>query len=284
VAFARTLARRGAVPYPADVMRVACTLGVVDILAERAFARTGAEALAVLRRAYAEGLSGVFGESGELPMDELLLPWPTHRDGDVAWLHTDPMLMGLAVRWIRDGEPGESHDAACAAGGEGRCMPDFAQYASTHVCPHIHAGKDVSAADDPRVYEAAGLRAGHVVEWGTGVCTQTTAYCEEYGMHPEPVDGSVECSAAEKVALGLAEAAYLYKLAQPPPNPLKFCGAPNQCAKKREHCAGKGACTCSIPRSSQALATLGLGETGAGWVKKTCGGRSFTALGAAVGL
>ena len=278
MAFARTLSRRvsGAtkpMAYPSDVMRVACTLGVVDILAERASAKSGAEALAVLRRAYAEALSAVFGEEGELPVDELLLPWPSHKAGDVAWMNTDPMLMGLAVRWIRKGKPGESHvgeshEAACAAGGEGRCLPDFAQYANTHVCPHIHAGKD---ADDPRVYEAEGLRAAHGVEWGTGVCTQTTKYCEEYGMHPEPVDGTVECPAGEKAQLYGLTALYFAKLGSPPLLPQNLCGAPSQCATKRAYCSRGGACTCSQDVTSKALGALGIGETGAGFLKKTCG-------------
>lgn len=276
VAFARTLSRQvqGAtkpMAYPSDVMRVACTLGVVDILAERASAKSGAEALAVLRKSYAEGLAVIFGEVGELPVDELLLPWPSHKAGDVAWMNTDPMLMGLAVRWIRKGKPGESHDAACAADGDGRCQPAFAQYASTHVCPHIHAGKDASTADDPRVYEAEGLRAGHVVEWGTGVCTQTTTYCEEYGMHPEPVDKSVECPTGEKAQLYGLTALYFAKLGSPPLLPQNLCGAPSQCAAKRAYCSGGGACTCSQDVTSKALGALGIGETGAGFLKKTCG-------------
>jgi hypothetical protein len=210
-----------------------------------------------------------------LPLDELLLPWPAHKGGDVAWMNTDPMLMGLAVRWIRENKPGESHEAACAGEGAGRCQPDFAQYANTHVCPHIHAGSDVNRADDPRVYEAEGLRAGHSVVWGTGECTQTTKYCEEYGMHPEPVDGNVKCTTAEDALLYAQTTLYLAKLVQPPPMPQKLCGSPSQCEKKRDHCSGAGACTCSPQLASKALSALGIGETGAGFLKKTCDAVGF---------
>lgn len=291
VAFARTLARwvpNAARPmaYPADVMRVACTLGVVDVLAERRPATSAAEALGALRRAYARGLAAVFGEEGELPADELLLPWPTHRGGDLAWLNTDPMLMGLAVRWVRNGAPGEppktdeSHEAACAGDGAGRCAPAFAMYANTHVCPHVRAGKDASVAADPRTYGDA--RVGHGVVWATGECTATTAYCEEYGFHPEPVGGGAECTAEESVKLWASELAYLAKI----PLTRNVCGAPNQCERKRAYCSsGAGACECSRQFSSNVLKTLVLGETGAGALKRACGGGFWeTPLGAAIGL
>ena len=124
------------------------------------------------------------------------------------------------------------------------------------------------------MYEAEGLRAGHSVVWGTGVCTQTTKYCEEYGMQPEPV-GDVKCTTAEDVLKYGLDVAYLWNLAQPPPLPHKLCGSPSQCVTKRDHCAGAGACTCSPGLSSKALALLGIGETGAGFLKKTCGAVGF---------
>ena len=271
LAFARTLTTRahGLVAprtFPEDVMRVACTLGIVDLLAERASVGSSAEALALLRAKYTEGLAAVFGEPGlELPLDELLAPWP--KQDDRTWLHTDPMLMGLAVRWHRPGFPGQSHEEACAAGGEGWCAPDFAQYAHTHVCPHIHAGKEVNEKADPRAYDDA--RVGHSVVWATGECSASTKYCEEYGFHPEPVDGNVECTPGEKAMLGAGEAAYVLQLARG-----QVCGAPPQCEAKRRHCAG-AACTCSRQISSQIIAAVGAGETGAGWLKKVCGNNVF---------
>ena len=283
LAFARTRTTRahGLVKprlFADDILRVACTLGIVDLLAERRKVSSSAEALALLRAKFTEGLAAVFGEPGlELPSDELLVPWP--KQDDRTWLHTDPMLMGLAVRWIRTGGPGEptktgeSHEEACAAEGAGFCAPDFAQYTHTHVCPHIHAGKEVNEKSDPRVYDDA--RIGHSVVWSTGECSASTAYCEEYSFHPEPVDTNEKCPSDEKAAYELGEAAYVLGLLQG-----RVCGAPKQCNAKRRYCSklAAGACTCWSPISSQIIANIGGGETGAGWIKKQCKGSIFGSI------
>ena len=283
LAFARTRTTRahGLVKprlFADDILRVACTLGIVDLLAERRKVGSSAEALALLRAKFTEGLAAVFGEPGlELPSDELLVPWP--KQDDRTWLHTDPMLMGLAVRWIRTGAPGEptktgeSHEEACAAEGAGFCAPDFAQYTHTHVCPHIHAGKEVNEKPDPRVYDDA--RIGHSVVWSTGECSASTAYCEEYSFHPEPVDTNAKCPSDEDAALKLGETAYAVGLLKG-----NICGAPPQCNAKRRYCSklSAGACKCSPAISNQVISNIGGGETGAGWIKKQCNGTIFGSI------
>ena len=90
-------------------------------------------------------------------------------------------------------------------------------------------------------------------------------------MHPEPV-GDVKCTTAEDAQLYGLTTLYFAKLVQPPLLPQNLCGSPGQCETKRAHCsAGEGACTCSQQLASKALSALGIGETGAGFLKKTCG-------------
>jgi hypothetical protein len=271
--------------YPEQLLRVACTIAIVDVLGGSAVVSSGTEAVALFGRYIVEGAKLVYPSETVVDADiKHYMPdaaffgaWPTHKDGDRAWLHNDPELMLLSVRWIPDkeGGPGMSLDEACDAATpgleEGQCVPDFAQYSHTHACRYIKSGEATNTADDPRTYEDDGDRKTHIVNWATGRCTPDTAYCEEYAMHPEPEDASAACTSDEDAALKAATTTYLIGLLAgfSTANPLAVCNFPAQCPTKRQHCHGN-VCTCSKPIEQQVLSAVGLAETGAGGLNRFC--------------
>ena len=268
--------------YPEQLQRVACTIGIVDLLRGSAGVSSATEAVALFRKCIVEGAKLVYDETfDDADLKPYLDPtlfaaWPTHKDGDRAWMHNEPELMLLSVRWIPDKDGVRmSLDEACVADRPelevGQCVPDFTQYADTHACRYIKSGKETNTADDPRTYEDDGDRKTHIVNWATGRCTPDTAYCEEFAMHPEPEDASVVCPTEEEATRILSEAAYFASLVPGVliANPTALCNFPEQCKTKRDHCKGN-VCTCGKPFAQKVLMALGAGETGAGALTLAC--------------
>jgi hypothetical protein len=270
--------------YADDVLRMSVLLAMADVCGERERVATAADALRVLCACYAEVHRTVYAveaaECAETVGDAAMYgAWPAHAGGDRAWLHTEPLIMLLSVRWVAEGSAA-SHGAACAAGGAGTCTPEFAQYAHMHACKYIHAGKSVNETYDPRTYDDA--RVGHVVHWATGQCTATTAYCEAYQLQPEPVGTS--CTTLETAGLIAATGLYLGAFAgamsvitNPAIDPFSkigaakvICAVPRQCESKREACDGSSICACKQRASLAAISTMGLGETITGGLTSSC--------------